>query len=61
MEWEPIKSAPFGQDLQLAVVENGEAHALVFPCLRVVGGWVDSAGRKRVEVYPTHWRVWRDC
>jgi hypothetical protein len=33
-------------------------HALVFPCLRLMGGWVKAATKERVEVHPTHWRRW---
>jgi hypothetical protein len=30
MNWEPIASAPFGRDLELAVLDYDGAHALVF-------------------------------
>ena len=56
--WEPISSAPFDRDLELAVMERGEAHTLVFPCRRILGGWVNAETRQRIEVYPTHWREW---
>ncbi len=56
--WQPVAEAPFGQDLELAVLERGDAHALVFPCRRTQGGWVDPQTGLRVDVNPTHWRVW---
>ena len=61
MEWEPIATAPFDRDLELAVFDTaGQAHALVFPCRRVVGGWVDAETKKKlIDVRPTHWREWR--
>lgn len=58
-DWQGIDSAPFGVDLQLAVLENFEIIALVFPCRRERGIWVASATGLRVYVTPTHWRDWR--
>ena len=59
--WEQVSSAPFDQDLELAVCDRDGAHALVFPCRRSLSGWIRSATRERVEVSPTHWRAWGDC
>ena len=56
--WEPIASAPFDSDLELAVVEGWRVHALVFACRRTTGGWVRASNRERVIVSPTHWRLW---
>ena len=59
MMWEPITSAPFDRDLELAVIDKGEAHALVFACRQISGGgWVKAATKKQIEVHPTHWREW---
>jgi hypothetical protein len=44
--------------LDLAVISGGEVHALVFPCRRILGGWMDSETKKKIEIYPTHWREW---
>jgi hypothetical protein len=57
--WQPIASAPFDRDLELAVMERDGPHTLVFPCRRVVGGWVKSQTKEQVDVRPTHWREWR--
>ena len=57
--WENISTAPFDRDLQLAVVSGDDAHALMFPCRRTSGGWIDSETKAVVEVYPTHWRDWK--
>jgi hypothetical protein len=60
MEWEPISTAPFDRDLELAVFDKtGTVQALVFPCRRILGGWMDSSTKNRIEVYPTHWREWQ--
>ena len=42
MEWQPITTAPFDRDLELAVLDYGGTHALVFPCRRVLRGWMKS-------------------
>ena len=59
MEWQPIDTAPFGEDLQLSVIENGEVHALVFPCRRTAGGWLRGLTRQLISIRPTHWRHWQ--
>ena len=58
MEWQPIATAPFDRDLELAVIDANGVHALVFPCHRVLRGWVKDRTNVRVVVHPTHWREW---
>jgi hypothetical protein len=60
MEWQPIRTAPFDRDLELAVVDAEGVHALVFPCRRVLHGWVKAKTYSPVNVHPTHWREWDD-
>jgi hypothetical protein len=60
LDWQPISSAPFDCELELSVIERGEAHALVFPCRRTQSGWVHAKTGQPVFVDPTHWRVWSD-
>ena len=55
-EWQPVSKAPFDRDIELAVIDFGGPHALVFPCRRILGGWTKAASGERVEVHPTHWR-----
>jgi hypothetical protein len=57
--WEKISTAPFDRDLELAVIERDHLHPLVFACRRTTSGWVKVANRERVNVSPTHWRLWR--
>ncbi|MCB8840655.1 hypothetical protein LH400_24945 [Aurantimonas sp. VKM B-3413] len=59
MEWQPISSAPFDRDLELAVLDHDEQHALVFPCRRTSFGWVQSDGGAKIDIRPSHWREWR--
>ncbi|MCZ8545424.1 hypothetical protein OOJ09_14630 [Mesorhizobium qingshengii] len=56
--WKPILSAPFGRDLELAVLDEDGEHALVFPCIRGRQGWTNAATGVRVDIRPTHWRYW---
>ncbi len=58
--WQPVVSAPFNRDLGLAVINYGEAHALVFPCRRVLGGWINAETKARLDVRPRHWREWNE-
>jgi len=57
--WQPIASAPFDCDLELAVVEGPDAHALVFRCRRARSGWINAATGRSIDVEPTHWRQWQ--
>ena len=58
--WRSIETVPFGRDLQLAVLSSARVDALVFPCRRVLRGWLNSETHAAVQVYPTHWREWDD-
>jgi hypothetical protein len=58
MEWKLISSAPFDCDLELAVIDDGGIHALVFPCRRTIGGWMDAETKDHIDVDPSHWREW---
>jgi len=40
------------------VVDKDEAHALVFVCRQIPGGWINAESKKRIDVRPTHWREW---
>jgi hypothetical protein len=58
--WQPVGTAPFDRDLELAVIDGDEPHALVFPCRRAIHGWIKAETNGKIEVRPTHWRPWRD-
>jgi len=60
MDWQPVTNAPFDCDLELAVIERDETHAVVFPCRRGMDGWINAKTGERVGVRPTHWREWQD-
>jgi hypothetical protein len=56
--WKPVEIAPFDRELELAVVEGDDMHALVFPCRRVARGWVKASTNSALDIHPTHWRDW---
>jgi hypothetical protein len=60
MDWQSISSAPFDRDLELAVIDTEGPHALVFPCRRILHGWLKSGTGQSVDVHPTHWREWNE-
>jgi hypothetical protein len=58
MEWQSIATAPFDRELEVAVINYDGTHALVFPCRRIVDGWIDAKTKTRLTIFPTHWRDW---
>ncbi len=58
-EWQPIATVPFDQNVEVAVIEDGETAALLFTCRLGIGGWINAWTDKWVDVSPTHWRTWR--
>jgi hypothetical protein len=54
--WQPAPTAPYDRDLKLAVIDATGAHALVFPCRRILSGWMKAGTKQRIEIDPTHWR-----
>ena len=57
--WQQVTTAPFDRDLELAVIDDDGAHALVFPCRRILNGWMKVDTKERLDVRPTHWREWQ--
>jgi hypothetical protein len=55
--WQPIASAPFGREVELAVIDGDGIYALVFPCRRTLTGWMKAGTTERIDVSPTHWRL----
>jgi hypothetical protein len=58
--WHDITTAPLNVDLELAVIDAAETHALMVPCRRVIDGWIDRTTNERIDVRPTHWRAWAE-
>ncbi len=57
-DWKPIATAPTQVDLEISIYDDGEYHALVFPCKRDDSGWRDLCLNRLVPIKPTHWRPW---
>jgi hypothetical protein len=58
MNWLSIDTAPVDRDLELAVIDFDGTHSVVFPCRRILGGWVKAATNGPLNIHPTHWRQW---
>jgi hypothetical protein len=58
MTWLKIESAPFERDIEVAVIDSDGPHAVVFPCRRILGGWMKATSMTPVDIHPTHWREW---
>ena len=59
-KWLPVSITPSDGDLEVCVIDRGEVSALIFPCRKHGIDWVDASTRKRVDIAPTHWRLWAD-
>ena len=57
--WLLVVEAPFEEDIEIAVIDDEGVHALVFPCRRMPGGWVNALTGEILDVHPTHWRAWQ--
>lgn len=59
--WHSVRSLsdiPKDRDVRLAVIEQGDVHALVFPCRRTGNSFVDAKTKRVVDLNPTHWQEW---
>jgi len=59
-KWLPISIAPSDADLEVCVMDKEGIHALVFPCRKNGAEWVDATTKKRIDIQPTHWRIWNE-
>jgi hypothetical protein len=57
-EWFPASSAPFDRDIEVSVIDRDGTHPFVFPCRRILAGWINAGTKERIDVRPTHWREW---
>ena len=58
-KWLPVSIAPVDADLEVCVMDKKGIHTLLFPVRKNGVDWVDVSTKKRVDIAPTHWRVWR--
>ena len=58
--WRQMSSAPYNQELQLRITENGETTTLEFPCLRTnEDAWINVDLGTEIKVQPVEWRIWQ--
>jgi hypothetical protein len=60
MDWNPITSAPFERDIELAVLDQSGEHLVAFACRRGADGWMTARSNQPVDIHPTHWRQWTE-
>ena len=55
-----MSSAPYNQELELRVSENGKTVTLDFPCLRTnEEAWINVDLGSEINAQPTGWRIWQ--
>lgn len=57
--WHPINSAPYGVELELAIIDDEGEHVYELPSRRAVNGWIDAKWQSAIYFKPTHWRQWK--
>jgi hypothetical protein len=57
-KWLPISTALSDSDLEVCVIDKKGTHSLVFPCRKKGTEWVDMLTKQRIDIRPTHWRLW---
>jgi len=57
-KWLPISTAPSDSDLEVCVIDKKGTHSLVFPSRKKGTEWVDMLTKQRIDIRPTHWRLW---
>lgn len=54
-EWQRASTTPFDRDIELAILNYNGAHAIVFPCRRILGGWIGADTKEKlISLQPTH-------
>ena len=52
-DWKSIATAPADADLELSIHDEGEYHALVFPCRREGSSWRDVGANRLMPLQPS--------
>jgi hypothetical protein len=56
--WLPVKDNLPDAELEVCVREDGEMIPLAFPCRKIGPDWFHAKSGRRLEIHPTHWRLW---
>jgi hypothetical protein len=58
--WRPVSTAPYNQDLELRVTEDGSLATMPFPCRHTnKDEWINVDLGVPLKIQPVEWRVWR--
>ena len=57
-DWKPIAPAPVNADLELSIYDQGEYHAVVFPCRRDGSSWRDVRRQRLLRAVKRHEDDW---
>jgi hypothetical protein len=58
--WRQMSTAPYNQELELRITDNGETEILEFPCLRTnEESWINVDLGTEIKIQPVEWRAWQ--
>ena len=58
--WHPASTAPYNQDLELRVSEDGSVVTMPFPCRHTNGDeWINVDLGVPLQIQPVEWRAWQ--
>jgi hypothetical protein len=58
-KWLSVLITPADGELEVCVMDKRGLHVLAFPVRKSGTDWVDAVTKKRIDLVPTHWRLWR--
>jgi hypothetical protein len=59
--WRPASTAPYNQDLELRVTEDGTRTTMPFPCRHTnEDEWINVDLGVPLQIQPIEWRAWQD-
>ena len=60
LNWHPISTAPYNQELELRIADGAEVVTLDFPCLKTnLDAWINVDLGTEIEMQPVEWRLWQ--
>ena len=58
--WHPVSTAPYNQDLELRVTEDGAITTIPFPCRHTnEDEWINVDLGVPLRIQPVEWRAWQ--
>ena len=60
LHWHSASTAPYNQDLELRVIEDGVTAPLPFPCRHInADEWINVDLGVPLQICPVEWRAWQ--